>query len=175
MRAFLFAAALVFGTGCAATSDSSASRGSASPRATLGASTSVPSKELGEAMALTFNVRWEGRVIDELKADGPAAQAGLREGDVLLSMDGITLFSSDDIADILRVATPGKDVPVTLKRAGSTEVTEAKLKLGSESVPSASKPQLDWQFASLAQLPRALEVARAEKKKVMVGLSGAET
>ncbi len=39
----------------------------------------------------------------------------------------------------------------------------------------ATGPHLRWQFASLAQLSRALESARALKKKVMVGLSAART
>ena len=126
-------------------------------------------------MGLTFNVRWEGRLIDEVEPGGAAADAGLREGDVLLAMDDVTLFSADDIADLLRVSNPGRSVKVRLKRSGTTEISEAVVVLGSESVPSGSAHAIDWQFASLAQLPRALEVARAQKKKVLVGLSGAET
>ncbi len=39
----------------------------------------------------------------------------------------------------------------------------------------AKEPRMNWQYASLAQLESALEEARAQKKKVLVGLSGAET
>ncbi len=35
--------------------------------------------------------------------------------------------------------------------------------------------ELEWQYASLAQLPAALDEARTSNKKLLVGLSGAET
>ena len=126
-------------------------------------------------MELTFNVRWEGRYVDHVDAGGPAALAGVQQGDVLLSVDDITLFSNDDLVDFLSVSDPGQEVLLELKRAGEPNAKSLRATLGSEPSPIADEPAFDWQYASLAQLPRALETARAENKKVLVGLSGAET
>ena len=144
-------------------------------RATLGVRTSVPEPEVAEQMELEFNVRWEGRYVDHVDAGGAAALAGVQQGDVLLSIDDMTLFSEDDLVDFLSVTEPGEEVLLELKRGGETNVSRVRATLGSQQSPIADQPVLDWQYASLVQLPRALEVARAEKKKVLVGLSGAET
>lgn len=142
-------------------------------RARLGLSTSVPSNELAELLELENRVRVRGRVID--RAEGPALEAGLRKGDVLLKLGDVDLYSADDISDFLRVSSPGARVPIAFKREGNTDVLEVVVSLGKDRIEATSGPEIRWQFASLGQLPRALEVARAQKKKVMVGLSGAET
>lgn len=163
------------GAGCSSTPAPQSDSIGTTSIASLGLRTSVPSQELGEEMGLTFNVRWEGRIIDEVTPGGAAEKAGVKSGDVLLAIDGITLFSQDDISDFLAVSSPGQEVSVELKRVGKGDAEELRVTLGAESAPLAREPELGWQFASLAQLPKALELARAEKKKVMVGLSGAET
>lgn len=147
----------------------------ATRRATLGIRTSVPEAGLAEKLGLTLNARREGRYVDHVAAGGPAALAGVRQGDVLLSVDEITLFSGDDLADFLGVSEPGQRVVLKLKRAGEPNARSLSATLGSEPSPIADEPTFDWQYASLAQLPRALEAARVENKRVLVGLSGAET
>lgn len=142
--------------------------------ATLGLTTSAPSEELVQAMGLDHNVRVLGRVIDSLEPDGAVASAGIEVGDVLLSIGENDLYSADDIADYLAVSKPGQSAKVRYKRSGDAEPRGTSIVLGCG--PSAMSPGgLRWQFAGLGQLPSALEQARAEKKKVMVGLSGAET
>ncbi len=142
--------------------------------AILGVTTSVPSEGLTEELGLTTDVRVQGRVIEEVEPRGPAARAGLRTGDVLLRLDENELYSADDISDFLAVSTPGRQVAVQFKR-GDPELRRTAVVLGEADSVVDSGPRLTWQFASLAQLPAALEVARAKKKKVMVGLTGAET
>lgn len=115
----------------------------------------------------------QGRRIDS--SEGPAAKAGLRQGDVLVKLGENVLYSQDDIFDYLSVSSPGDQVAVLFKRESGTEPRRAVVTLGVELVGAEDQPALHWQFASLAQLPQALELARAQEKKVMVGLSGAET
>lgn len=141
--------------------------------ATLGLSTSVPSDELSKALALDTNHRVNGRVIDSV--EGLASEAGLREGDVLLKLGDVDLYSDDDIADFLSVSSPGARIPVAFKREGNTDVREAIVTLGKGQAVANDGSQIRWQFASLGQLPQALEAAQAQNRKVMVGLSGAET
>ena len=142
--------------------------------AALGITTSAPSEEVVRDMGLVQNVRVLGRVIDSLEPEGAAASAGIEVGDVLLRLDDNDLYSADDIADFLAVSKPGQSIRVSHTRQGDASPRESSIVLGSG--PSATPPGgLEWQFAGLGQLPSALEQARAEKKKVMVGLSGAET
>ena len=78
--------------------------------AILGVTTSVPSDALAEELRLANEVRVEGRVIEEVAPNGPAALAGLRTGDVLLRLEENELYSSDDISDFLAVSAPGDEV-----------------------------------------------------------------
>ena len=142
-------------------------------RATLGVTTDAPSEELASDMALEHRVRFRGRVVDSVAPGSAAAQAGLAAGDVLLALDAVELFSQDDIDDVLRVHRPGETLALTFQRAGSREQRTARATLGAERGPRNTG--IAWRHASLANLPRALDEARAEKRLVLVGLSGAET
>lgn len=140
----------------------------------LGLSTSAPSDKVVQDMGLAKNVCIMGRLIDAVAPEGPAAAAGLAAGDVLLRIEDNDLYSADDIADYLVVSAPGDRATVRFKRMGVAEPRESTIVLGPGSTARGTGG-LRWQFAGLGQLPKALEVARAQKKKVMVGLSGAET
>jgi len=141
--------------------------------ATLGVTTSVPSPELALEMGLEFLVRQQGRRIDSVDEGSPASLMGIRVGDVLLKLGGTTLYSQDDINDFLSVHPSGTRATLTLVRAGMRQRDELSVALETGAlVPSSTIP---WRFASLSQLPAALDRARAEKKRLLVGLSGAET
>ncbi|MDX1610506.1 MAG: trypsin-like peptidase domain-containing protein [Halofilum sp. (in: g-proteobacteria)] len=71
--------------------------------------------------------REPGLEIEGVFADGPAERAGLRMGDVLLSIDGTDL---PDVETLLRATTgmrPGERVTVTYRRDGRRQTTEATL------------------------------------------------
>ncbi len=145
--------------------------------ASLGVETSAPSSAVAQEMALPFSVRVQGQEIRAVESGSPAARAGLRVGDVLLQIGENTLFSQDDLQDLLGVSKAGDSVEVRFRRAGTraeerTTVALGKSRVGEQSVKSKG---LDWEFASLAQLPRALEKAQASRRRLLVGLSGAET
>ena len=148
-------------------------KGSADLSATLGVTTTVPSGELAREMGLGFQVRQQGRVVASVADDSAASRAGIRVGDVLVQLGAVTLYSQDDIDDFLSVQEPGAEVRATVVQNGTREREELGITLGTGAARPAGT--IRWQYASLAQLPAALEQARAEKKKVLVGLSGAET
>ena len=142
--------------------------------ASLGVTTSVPPEGVVKNLGLTRKVRILGRNLDTVKPGSSAAAAGLLQGDVLLRLDDNDLYSADDIADFLSVSAPGDRVAVKFLRAGEAEPRQATVLLGSQG-SGPEENTLRWQYAGLGQLPSALAAARAQKKKVMVGLSGAET
>ena len=160
-------------SGCTGTRAAPASvpAGGNAVRATLGVETGAPSEELATELGLPFHVRRQGRVVES--ASGPAAAAGVRSGDVLLAIDRVELFSQDDIDDVVHTSRPGDTLSLRVRRPGDEEERTLAATLGRES--GAAPPGIAWRYASLANLPPALEEARATKKNALVGLSGAET
>jgi serine protease Do len=58
---------------------------------------------------------------------GPAATAGIRDGDVIVSIDGQTVTSADDVGSILDGLAPGQKVTVEVARGGGTESIDVTL------------------------------------------------
>ena len=59
-----------------------------------------------------------GVMVSELAADGPGRQAGLREGDVLVSLDGVAVTGVDDLHRSLTLERAGIAVPLRVLRRG---------------------------------------------------------
>ncbi|HZF76446.1 MAG TPA: trypsin-like peptidase domain-containing protein, partial [Acetobacteraceae bacterium] len=88
-------------------------------RAHLGiAAQTVP---LPRRVALAAGAGQAGVRVGEVQPGGPAAQAGLREGDILLALDGQALGGTDDLVRMLGAGRIGRSVELTLLRAGRLE------------------------------------------------------
>jgi S1-C subfamily serine protease len=59
--------------------------------------------------------------VSEVETGGPAASAGLLAGDVILSLDGITIEGADDLIRLLGAARIGKETELALLRGGQVE------------------------------------------------------
>src|SRR5947199_9422634 len=68
-----------------------------------------------------------GVVLQDLAEDGPAARAGLRAGDRLLSVDGKAVDSSCALESLLLARKPGQEVKLTVRRG--PEVLEKPVEL----------------------------------------------
>lgn len=142
--------------------------------ASLGVETREPTAREGKDFALkAIAGRWRGRMVTSVEERGPAAAAGLREGDILVRVGEHDLYSQDDLDDLLRVMSEGDEVELLVRRAGSHEEVTLEARLGPR--PEGDAKGLAWEFAGLAQIDEALARAKAEGKRVLVGLSGAET
>lgn len=73
----------------------------------------------------------EGAYINSLTAGGAADKAGLKEGDVIVKVDGDAIASSSDLVLAVRAHNPGDQVQVTYLRDGKEET--ATVTLGSDS------------------------------------------
>jgi len=61
------------------------------------------------------------------KPGGPAAQAGIRAGDIILAVDGKTTDSVTALQSVLAILNPGDQVRVRLSRDGTQSTVIATL------------------------------------------------
>jgi S1-C subfamily serine protease len=71
--------------------------------------------------------RGPGALVVETVRDAPAAEAGLRDGDVILSIDGRRVRSSDDVVAAIEDQRPGRTVEIEYRRGSTTRSVEVKL------------------------------------------------
>lgn len=59
-----------------------------------------------------------GVLITDIDPAGPAAKAGIRKGDLIISFDNIPIKDNEHLRYLVADTTPGRGVPVTVYRAG---------------------------------------------------------
>ncbi len=62
-----------------------------------------------------------GLMLMSVEADGPAAQGGLLQGDVLVTLDGAPVRQLDELQALLSSERAGKVVPIRIVRAGAVQ------------------------------------------------------
>jgi S1-C subfamily serine protease len=65
-----------------------------------------------------FDYQGKGVKIDSLVTDSPAAQAGLKPGDVLVRIDGKPIEDLRAFSDILKTLKPNQQVKAVVQRQG---------------------------------------------------------
>ncbi len=68
-----------------------------------------------------------GALINEITSGGPAAASNLRAGDAVVSVDGVTIRDSRDLARKVAEFAPGTTVKIEVMRFGKSEVIPVKL------------------------------------------------
>ncbi|MEZ5543490.1 MAG: PDZ domain-containing protein [Pseudomonadota bacterium] len=86
----------------------------------------------------------QGVMIQDVADDSPAARAGLRAYDILLSLDDQKLFSTEQLSQLVR--TEGADKTVTLKRVRNGVTDEVQVTLGEAqaAVTGAAAGERPW-------------------------------
>jgi len=82
-------------------------------------------KELAAANGLKSQ---EGAVLTDVQAQSPAAEAGLKRGDVILNFDGKKVIDATQLRFWVAKAGPGRDVPLQVYRDGKTMNLSVRLK-----------------------------------------------
>jgi putative serine protease PepD len=76
-----------------------------------------------------------GAQVAEVTAGGPAAEAGLRSGDVITEVDGDAVNDPEDVAQAIDDDQPGDSVEVKVERGGSERTIEVTLGQRPEQLP----------------------------------------
>jgi S1-C subfamily serine protease len=73
-----------------------------------------------------------GALVYEVARTSPAAEAGLRQGDVIVALDGATVRNMAGLTSLVREHRPGETVPIMLIRDGEEVQVDCKLASGRE-------------------------------------------
>jgi hypothetical protein len=75
----------------------------------------------------------QGLLAAEVAGDSPAAKAGIKEHDILVSYDDQKLFSGEQLTKLVRGDKPGREVTLGIVRAGKAE--KVKVTIGDREMP----------------------------------------
>ncbi len=119
----------------------------------MGVYTQAVDDDLADAFALPVDY---GAIINEVVDDSPAADAGLREDDIIVSFNGIRVRDDDDLTDLVTDADPGDVVVVTVLRGDTRK--DIQVELGRRPRYTRRFSDFDWfdppKAPRLPSLPR---------------------
>ena len=85
-------------------------------------------QELDQALAKSFGLdRPRGALVANVESGGPAAAAGVQEGDVILSFDGRPIDAAGALPATVAAAEPGREVELEVWRDGASRKLRVKL------------------------------------------------
>ncbi len=88
----------------------------------------VAIQEVNQTFADSFHLdKPEGALVSNVDKGGPADQAGLKSGDVILKVNGQAIVASSDLPALIGAAAPGDKVSLEVWRQGKREEFSAKL------------------------------------------------
>jgi serine protease Do len=82
----------------------------------------------------------EGLAVSGVRKDGPASQAGIQSGDVVISAEGRKVIRIRELLEVIRGKKPAEQLKLTLLRAGSAEPMERTLTLERAEADMAEPP-----------------------------------
>jgi hypothetical protein len=109
----------------------------ASGRGWIGIKMQSVNDDLAERFGTTQENR--GAIISAVTEGSPAAQAGLREGDIILRFDGKNIAAMRDLPPIIRAAAIGRTVPIDVWRDDHLLTLQAKIARSQENAPDGRR------------------------------------
>jgi len=129
-------------------------------RGWLGVSIQPVTEDIAESLGLKDA---KGAIVADVTEDSPALEAGVKQGDTILKIDGKDVSDSRDLSRRVAGIKPGDEVPLTIVRDGKTMDLEVKIGTMPDDPRMASKDDgknADEKSVSLAKL--GLKVAPAQ-------------
>jgi serine protease Do len=88
----------------------------------------VQIQEVNAQLADSFNLdRPRGALVSQVLPDGPAAKAGLKAGDVILSVDGKSVERSTQLPSVISAIKPGNSAKVEVWREKESKTISVKV------------------------------------------------
>ena len=88
----------------------------------------VTVQEVNQALADSFKLpKPEGALVADVEKGGPAAESGLKAGDVITHFNGQPIVSSGDLPALVGLSAPGSAVQLSIIRQGEAQTINAKL------------------------------------------------
>jgi serine protease Do len=111
-------------------------------------------QDVNAQLAQSFKLdRPRGALVTAVEPNGPAAAAGLRPGDVILSVNGRQIQSSTELPALIANLQPGNDATLSVWRDGHEQPLKVRVaKLGDEATQRAANTNPD--DATSTQTPR---------------------
>jgi serine protease Do len=108
-------------------------------RGYLGVSIQSITPDLAKALKLEER---QGALVSEVAQGGPAAKAGIRQGDVIVGFNGESIKGAHDLPAVVAKTPVGEEATITLQRDGKTQKVPVTVgKLPSERVSSEESSQ----------------------------------
>jgi hypothetical protein len=82
---------------------------------------------IGISMTDASGGKESGTLVLGIVKDTPAEKAGLRNGDVILAVDGLVMFDSTELQEVIQLMDPGTDVKLEVRRGDKTIELDIKL------------------------------------------------
>jgi Do/DeqQ family serine protease len=110
--------------------ETAAGGGRAVVRPWLGARTQTVTAEIARSLGLAAP---QGALVADIWPGGPAARAGLRQGDVVLEADGRQVVDAATLSYVIRNRRPGETIPLSVRRGNGQD---QQLTLRAEPAPA---------------------------------------
>ena len=89
----------------------------------LGVSTQAVTEDLRDALDL----RSDGVLVNRVVSGSPADRAGIRKGDVITAVNGRSVDSPDELADVIRRQSPGSSASIRVARRSGAQTISVRL------------------------------------------------
>jgi putative serine protease PepD len=87
----------------------------------------------------TADINGEGAKVAAVQANSPAQQAGIQQGDVIKTVDGKAVTSSEDVVSAISSKSSGTKITLGLQRGGSTKDVTVTLAQQPSQAPTQSQ------------------------------------
>lgn len=133
-------------------------------------------QDLNEGLAKSFNYdSTEGVLIGDIVPDSPAAQAGLKSGDIVTKLGGKAMLNAQQLRNTVAATAPKTSVEMTVFRDGKTQsinVVVGELQAGTPQLGQSESPVAEEDADAATELGMTVQTITPELRE-QLGMSDA--